>query len=172
MNVLWSNQLWDVIWLAAVFSLIRPSTLTNWRMPHMVAPSDLVSGREFAFTTVLSQWDFSHGKFRLRSLGEASCGSCTTQPMVHAGFFSVSLIHQTLTWTQGSLMCAQMLMHAIAHGAVQTHVRESAWKVDWEKNPLPHRGIEPVSAAWQSDVLPMSYIPINLCNTGAVCFLD
>ena len=23
----------------------------------------------------------------------------------------------------------------------------------WEKNPLPHRGIEPASAAWRSDVL-------------------
>ena len=27
-------------------------------------------------------------------------------------------------------MCAQMLMHAIAHGGVRTHVRESALKVD------------------------------------------
>ena len=24
----------------------------------------------------------------------------------------------------------------------------------WEKNPLPHRGIEPASAAWRSDTLP------------------
>ena len=47
----------------------------------------------------------------------------------HAGCFSVSMIHQTLTWTTGSLTCAQMLMHAIAHGGVQTHVRESALKV-------------------------------------------
>ena len=27
----------------------------------------------FLFTTVLSQWDFSHGKFGLPSLGKASC---------------------------------------------------------------------------------------------------
>ena len=32
----------------------------------------------------------------------------TTQPTVHAGCFSVSIIHQTLTWTTGSLMFAQM----------------------------------------------------------------
>ena len=39
-----------------------------------------------------------------------------TQPTMHA---SVSIIHQTLTWTTGSLTCAQMLMHAIAHGGVR-----------------------------------------------------
>ena len=33
-------------------------------------------------------------------------------------------------------------------------VRESKLKVDWEKNPLPHRGIEPASAACRSDDLP------------------
>ena len=35
--------------------------------------------------------------------------SHATQPTVHAGCFSVSIIHQTLTWTTGSLTCAQML---------------------------------------------------------------
>ena len=34
--------------------------------------------------------------------------SRATQPTVHAGCFSVSIIHRTLTWTTGSLMCAQM----------------------------------------------------------------
>ena len=33
-----------------------------------------------------------------------------------------------------------MLIHIIAHGGVQTHVRESALKDEWEKNPLPHQG--------------------------------
>ena len=46
--------------------------------------------------------------------------SHATQPRVHVWCFSVSIIHQTLTWTTGSLMCAPMLMHAIAHGAVRT----------------------------------------------------
>ena len=37
-------------------------------------------------------------------------------------------------------------MHAIAHGGcTDTAVRESALKVDWETNRLPHQGIEPVS---------------------------
>ena len=38
------------------------------------------------------------------------------QPTVHAGCFSASIIHRALTWTTGSLTCAQMFMHAIAHG--------------------------------------------------------
>ena len=33
-------------------------------------------------------------------------------------------------------------------------VRESALKVDWEKNPLLQCGIEPASAACRSDALP------------------
>ena len=39
-------------------------------------------------------------------------------------------------------------MHAIAHGGVQTHVRESALKVDSgrKKNSLLQRGIEPAIA--------------------------
>ena len=32
----------------------------------------------------------------------------TTQPRVRAGCFCVSIVHRTLTWTTGPLMCAQM----------------------------------------------------------------
>ena len=73
--------------------------------------------------------------------------SRATPPTVRAGCFSVSVTHRTLTWTTGSLTCAQMFMYAIARGSLQTRVKESVLKVDWEKNPLPHGGIEPVSAA-------------------------
>ena len=34
--------------------------------------------------------------------------SHTTQPRVLAGCFSVSIVHQTLTWSTGSLTCTQM----------------------------------------------------------------
>ena len=44
--------------------------------------------------------------------------SHTSQPTVHAGCFSVSIIHGTLTWTPGSLTCTQMLMLAIAYGDI------------------------------------------------------
>ena len=40
--------------------------------------------------------------------------------MVRAEYVCVAIIHRALTWTTGSLTCAQMLMHAIAHGGVQT----------------------------------------------------
>ena len=40
--------------------------------------------------------------------------------MVHAGYVCIAITHRTLTWTTGSLSCTQMLMHAIAHGGVQT----------------------------------------------------
>ena len=75
--------------------------------------------------------------------------SCATQPTVHAGCFRVSIIHQTLTWTTGSLMCAQMLMRAIAPGGC-TDSRKRVSTESWlgEKNPLPQRGIELVSVAW------------------------
>ena len=56
--------------------------------------------------------------------------SRATQPTVHAWCFSVSITHRTLTWTRGSVTCAQILMHVIAHRGVQTHVREYALKVD------------------------------------------
>ena len=48
-----------------------------------------------------------------------------------------------------------MLIHAIAQWGRTDTVRESALKVDsWgEKNPMPHRGIEPESAACRSDAL-------------------
>ena len=46
--------------------------------------------------------------------------SHTTQPMVHAGCFNVFIIHRSLTWTTGSLMRAQALVCANAHGGVQT----------------------------------------------------
>ena len=97
------------------------------------------------FTTALSQWDFSHGKFGLPSPGKASCNSHATHPTMHAECFSVFIVHQTLTWSTGSLTCAQMKMHVIAHGGVCIE----SWL--YEKNPLPRQEIEPASAAWCSD---------------------
>ena len=98
---------------------------------------------------------FSHGKFGLLFPRESQLQqSRATQPTVHAGCFTVSIIHQTVTWTTGPLTCAQMSMHVIAHGGCTDtckRVRTESWP--WEKNPLPHRRIEPASAAWRSDGL-------------------
>ena len=44
-----------------------------------------------------------------------------------------------------------------ADGGCTDTVRLSALEVDWKKNPLPHRGVDPVSVsrlAFQSDAVP------------------
>ena len=64
-----------------------------------------------------------------------------TQSTVHAECCKVSIIHRILTWTIRSLTCKQMLMHATAHGGVQTHLTESALKVDPGKT-IPYRAKE------------------------------
>ena len=87
--------------------------------------------------------------------------SRATQPTVHPGCLSVSIIHRSPTWTTGPLTCAQMSMHAIARGGVGTHLRkESALKVDPERK-IPCRTGE--SNLCQRRAGPtlyrMSYIP-------------
>ena len=78
---------------------------------------------------------------------------------MYAGCFSVSIIHQTLTWTTGSFTCPQMLMHAVAHGGWGggTDTRKTVCTESWlwnQKNTLPYRGIEPALAACRSAALP------------------
>ena len=74
---------------------------------------------------------FLQWEIRITIPGESQLRqSRSIQPAVHVGCFTVSIIRQTLTWTTGSLTCAQMLMHAIAHGACTDTERESALKVD------------------------------------------
>ena len=46
-----------------------------------------------------------------------------------------------------------MLMHVTANGGVWTRKRVCTESWLWKENPLPHQGIEPVSAAWRSDAL-------------------
>ena len=85
------------------------------------------------------------------------CGAPTT--LAVKGLMMM-IIHRTLTWTTGSLTCAQMLMHATAQGGCTDTVREFALKaVPGRKNPLPHRGIEPASAACRCDTLPTELHP-------------
>ena len=128
---------------------------------------------------MLSQWDFSHRNFGLLSLGKGGCDSHATQPTVRAGRFSVSIIHWILTWSMGTLTCAQTLMYAIAHRGCTQRCMDTCKRVCteswlWQKNPLLHWGTEPASAAWWSNALPMSYIPIpqvsfSETKTGVRC---
>ena len=60
-------------------------------------------------------------EIRAAFLGESQLRqSGATEPKVHAGCFSVSVIHRTLTSTMGSLTFGQMKIYAIAHGDVWT----------------------------------------------------
>ena len=87
--------------------------------------------------------------------------SRATQPTVHAGCFSFSTIQRTLTWTTGSLTCATC---NCTRGCKDTHKRVCTESWLWEKNPLLHQGIEPASAACQSDALPTELHPWYLCG--------
>ena len=83
----------------------------------------------FHFTTVLSHWGSSHGENRVAFPGESQLRqSRATQTRVHAGSVSASIFHPALTRTTGSLTCAQILMHTIAHGVVG-RPQQSALKV-------------------------------------------
>ena len=78
----------------------------------------------FTFYICIVPMGFLPWEIRVAFPGESQLRlSRATQPTVQAGCFSVSAIHRTLTWTTGSLTCAQMLRHAIAHGGVRTPKR-------------------------------------------------
>ena len=81
--------------------------------------------------------------------------SRATQPTVHAGCFSVSIIHRALTWTRGSFnVRTDVNAFNCTPGCADTE-RESALNVvSGRKIPcrtLSHRGIKPVSATHRSD---------------------
>ena len=71
--------------------------------------------------TVLSSCDSSHAKIGLLFLRKTSCDRVVLPNLrCMLDFFRASVIHRTLTWTIGSLTCARVLMHAIAHGDVRS----------------------------------------------------
>ena len=73
--------------------------------------------------------------------------------MVRAWYVCVTIIYQTLDMDHRIFIVRTDVMHAIAHRGCTDTERESALKVDWEENPLPHRGIKPASVAWWSDAV-------------------
>ena len=100
-------------------------------------------------------------EFRVAFPGESQQRqSHVTRPTVYAGCFSVSIIDRTLTWTTGSLTCAQMSVHVITHGGVRTYVRESALKVDSGRT-IPCRTGESNLRQQRAGPTPcqLSYIP-------------
>ena len=116
----------------------------------------------FFSTTVLFLWDFSHGKSPRESQLRQSRA---TQPRVHSGCFSVSIVHRTLTWTTGSLTCAQMQMYTTAHGGCTDTEGESALQVDSGRN-IPGRTGESNLRGRRTNLMlyQRSYIPIPIAR--------
>ena len=80
--------------------------------------------------------------------------------MVPAGYVFVASIHRTLTWTTGSLSCAQMLMHAIAHRDVRTPKESLHWKLILGRESLAAPGNRTcVSGVTVRCYNHLSYIP-------------
>ena len=94
------------------------------------------------FTTVLSQWDFSHGKFRLPSPGKASWDTVMLP----------------------NLGCMRLPMGMCRH-----HKRVSTESGLWEKNPLPHEAIKPALAACRSNApLPTELHPHSMTSIEVI----
>ena len=128
----------------------------------------------FFLSMALSQWDFSHEKFRFLSLGKASCDSRAIQPMVHTGCFSVSIIHQTLTWTISN-KDTDVNACDCTWGCTDT-IRESTLKVDsGRKIPcrtrLSNRRQQRAgSDALATELHPHPYLILMDCLIGIVSY--
>ena len=93
----------------------------------------------FFFNNCIVPMGFLPRENRVALLGESQLRqSRATQPRVHAGCFSVSIVQRTLTWATGSLMCAQMSMRAIAPGVYGHRKRVCTESWHWKK--IPFRG--------------------------------
>ena len=66
------------------------------------------------FSAVLSHWDFSYEKFSYFLMESQLQQSCATQPGMHLGYFSVSIIH----W---SLICRIFSVHTDVNPCDCTH---------------------------------------------------
>ena len=80
--------------------------------------------------------------------------------VVRAGYICVSIIQRTLTWTAGSLSCAQTLMHAIAQRGVRTPKESLHWKLTLGRKSLAApRNRTCVSGVTVRCSSQLSYIP-------------
>ena len=111
--------------------------------------------------TLFYIWGFLPWEIRVAFPRESQLWqSCATQPTMHGGCFSVSIIHQSLAWTTGSLTCAQMLMHAIAHKGVKTSWESLHWKLTLGEK-IPCRTGKLKLCQWHASPMlyQLSYIP-------------
>ena len=102
----------------------------------------------------------------------------TTQPTVHAGCFSVLIIHQTLAWTTEFLTWARMLMHAIANGGVWTPLESLHWnltlakksRISWVCSRVLNR-CSTGPSMWSTFNLPTCSPPVWVSAEDACCLL-
>ena len=85
---------------------------TREEAPHFVARDTIIlidQSLTFTFEKCMVQMGFLPWENRLAFLGDSKLQqSRATHPKMHAGCFSVSIIHRTLTWTPEFLTRAQM----------------------------------------------------------------
>ena len=115
----------------------------------------------FTFYNCIVQMGLLPSEIRVAFPGESQLRqSRATQPPVHAGCSSVSIIHRTRTWTMRSLTCAQMLLNVIAHGKCSDTVRESALKADSARKNSCRTGESSLRRQRAGPMLyQLSYIP-------------
>ena len=82
--------------------------------------------------------------------------------IVLAGYVCAAIIHQTLSWTTGSSMRAEMLMHATAHRSVRAP-KQSALKVDSGKKIPCHTRKSNLHQRHDGPMLyQLSYVPSQI----------
>ena len=109
--------------------------MTSWSKWRCVRPNF------FFFNNWIFLLEFLPWEIRVAFPGESQLRqSRATQSVVHAGCFSVSVIHRPLTWTTGSLTCTQMLKNANAHGRVRTPWKSLHWKLTLGEKSLAAPG--------------------------------
>ena len=124
-------------------------------------PSNLLFSRTcFFFMTVLSRGDFFYGKFGVFCPGKASCNSCAIQPTVHAGCFTVSVIHQTLDTDYSIFNMHTGVNVSDCTGGCTDYIREPALKVDSGRK-IPCRTGESNLNEWPANLTlyHLSYLP-------------
>ena len=143
-------------------------TIARWQTPrdkHQVTSIKSMCQRDHhfltyffsssVFTTVLSGWDFSKGNLSCLPQRKPAATESHYQPTVQAGCFSVSIIQWTLDMDSGIFnMHTDVNACDCMWGCIDTIKRVCTESWLWEKNPLQHWGIEPASAACQSNALP------------------
>ena len=105
----------------------------------------------------------SMAKFHLWGLTTVCCLFCTNCSVQTV--IGLSML--------GIIMCTHMLMHAIACAGCFNTIRESALKVDWEKNPLTHWRAKPALVAqvtqhsrhWATSLAPHASESYSFTNT-------